>query len=111
MDRRYDLGSLDHKSRASMIVHYLNVKGIGLNPTEADSPLVVDPNAVLSGPISEQRFQPIPRDHPQIGNGWRRVNVIELSLGHYSDTLKLPAELAPEDLFGFLVPERPDHIS
>jgi hypothetical protein len=25
--------------------------------------------------------------------------------------LKLPAELAPEDSLGFLVPERPDHIS
>jgi hypothetical protein len=35
--------------------------------------------------------------------------VIELSLGHYGDTLKLPAELAPEDLLGFLIPERPDH--
>ena len=94
-----------------MIVHYLNVKGIGLNPTEADPPLVVDPNAVLPGPISGQGFQPIPRNRSQVRNGRRRVNVIELSLGHYSDTLKLPAELAPEDLFGFLVPERPDHIS
>ena len=93
-----------------MIVHYLNVKGIGLNPTEADPPLVVDPNAVLPGPISEERFQPISWDHSQIRNGCRRVNVIELPFRHHGDTLKLPAELAPEDLFGLLVPERPDHI-
>jgi hypothetical protein len=30
-----------------MVVYNLNIKGIGLHPTEADPPLVVDPNAVL----------------------------------------------------------------
>jgi hypothetical protein len=35
-----------------MIVHYLNFKGIGCNPAEADSPLVVDPNTVLTSPIT-----------------------------------------------------------
>jgi hypothetical protein len=94
-----------------MIVHYLNVKGIGLNPAEADPPLVVDLNAVLPRPITGEGLQPIPGNQSQIGNGCRRMNVIELSLGHYGNTLKLPAELAPEDLLGFLVPERPDHIS
>jgi hypothetical protein len=94
-----------------MIVHYLNFKGIGCNPAEADPPLVVDPNTVPGRPITGQGFQPIPGNQPQIGNGCRRMNVIELSLGHYGNTLKLPAELAPEDLLGFLVPERPDHIS
>jgi hypothetical protein len=94
-----------------MIVHYLNFKGIGCNPAEADPPLVVDPNAVLSRPITGKRFQPISGNLSQIGDGRRRLNVIELSLCHYGNTLKLPAELAPEDLLGFLVPERPDHSS
>jgi len=94
-----------------MIVHYLNFKGIGCNPAEADPPLVVDPNTVPARPIAGQGFQPIPGNQPQIGNGCRRMNVIKLSLGHYGNTLKLPAEFAPEDLLGFLVPERPDHIS
>ena len=39
------------------------------------------------------------------------MNLIELSLCHRGDALKLPAELAPEDLLGILVPERPDHSS
>jgi len=35
-----------------MIVHYLNFKGIGCNPAEADPPLVVDPNTVPARPIA-----------------------------------------------------------
>jgi hypothetical protein len=66
---------------------------------------------VLASPITGKGLQPIPGNHSQIGYGWRRMNVIELSLGHHGDALKLTAELAPEDLLGFLVPERPDHIS
>jgi hypothetical protein len=93
-----------------MIVHYLNFNRVAFNPAEADPPLVVDPNAVLTSPVTGQCLQPISGNHSQIGNGCR-LNVIELSLGHYGNTLKLPAELAPEDLLGFLVPERPDHIS
>src|ERR1035437_9078961 len=101
MDRGYDLSSLDHNSRPLMIVHYLNVKGIGLNPAETDPPPVVDPNTVLPRPIAGE----------EIGNGCHRMNVIELPFRHHGNTLKLPAELAPEDLLGFLVPERPDHDS
>ena len=93
-----------------MIVDYLNFKRVAFNPAKADPPLVVDPNTVLTSPITGQGLQPIPGNHSQIGNGYRRLNVIELSLGHYGDTLKLPAELASEDLLGF-VPERPDHDS
>src|ERR1022692_693729 len=110
MNRRHDLGAFDHNSRPSMIVHYLNFNRVAFNPAEADPPLVVDPNTVLTSPITGQCLQPISGNHSQIGNGCRRLNVIELSLGHHGDTLKLPAELAPEDLLGF-VPERPDHDS
>jgi len=35
-----------------MVIHYLDIKSIGVDPTEADPPLVVDPNAVLPGPIA-----------------------------------------------------------
>src|ERR1019366_5775895 len=109
MNWRYDLGSLDHNSRPSMIVHYLNFKRVAFNPAKADPPLVVDPTTVLTSPIAGQSFQPIPRNRSQVGNGCHRVNVIELPFRHHGDTLKLPAELAPEDLLSFLVPEHPDH--
>jgi hypothetical protein len=94
-----------------MIVHYLNFKRVAFNQAKADPPLVVDPNTVPTSPIAGQGFQPIPRNRSQVGNGCHRVNVIELPFRHHGDTLKLPAELAPEDLLSFLVPERPDHDS
>lgn len=94
-----------------MVVHDFNFKRIGMHPAEADPPLVVDPNTVLTSPIAGERLQSVPWHHSQIGNGRRRMNVIELPLGHYSDTLEFPAELAPEDLLRFLVPERPDHTA
>ena len=94
-----------------MIVDYLDLKSVAINPTEANPPLVVDPNAVPPYPITGEDLQPIPSNCSQIGNGRGRMHLIELALCHRGNTLKLPAELAPEDLFGLPVPERPDHSS
>ena len=94
-----------------MIVHYLNFKRVAFNPAKADPPLVVDPNTALPCPITGKGLQPIPWNRSQIGNGCRRMHLIELSLRHRGNTLKLPAELAPENPLGLLVPERPDHSS
>jgi hypothetical protein len=33
--------------------------GIPIAPAEADSPLIIDPDAVLTGAITTQLFQPI----------------------------------------------------
>ena len=40
-----------------MIVYDLNVYGVGRYPTEADLPLVIDPDAVLSQPVAGQSFK------------------------------------------------------
>ena len=42
-----------------MVIHYLDVKSVGILPTEANPPLAVDPNAVLPGPIAGKDLQPI----------------------------------------------------
>jgi len=42
-----------------MIVRYLDVVGVAVAPAEADSPLIVDPDAVLTGAIATQLLQPI----------------------------------------------------
>jgi hypothetical protein len=47
-----------------MVIHYLDIKSIGVDPTEADPPLVVDPNAVLPGPVAAENLQPIPWNRP-----------------------------------------------
>ena len=93
-----------------MVVHNLHVNGIGLNPTEADSPLIVYSNAILHQPIAGESLQPVPGNRSQIGDG-RRVDLIEPSLRHWGNALEPTAELATEDLLGLLVAEGPNHSS
>lgn len=93
-----------------MVVRYLNVKGIRLDPAEADPPLVVYPNAVLPQPVADEGLQTIPRYRSEIRQRRSRVDLVQLSLRDAGDPLKPPAELAPEDLLGVLVPERSDRV-
>ncbi len=94
-----------------MVVHNLNLKSIGVNPAEADAPLVVDPNAVLPRAITCEGLQTIAWNRSQVRQGRCRVNLVELPFRHWSNALELPAELAPEDLLGLLGSERPNHNS
>lgn len=92
-----------------MIIDYLDIQCIATDPTEANPPLVVDPNAVLLHPVAGKNLQPVPSNSAQIGNGRGRMHLVELAFCHRGDTLKPPAKLTPEDLLGLPVPERPDH--
>jgi hypothetical protein len=55
-----------------MVVYDLNVVRIALAPAKANSPLIVDPDAVLAFPIAPQGFQPIPWQ-PQIPEASRGI--------------------------------------
>jgi hypothetical protein len=35
-----------------MVIHYLDLMGIAILPYEADSPLIIDPNTVLTSSIA-----------------------------------------------------------
>ncbi len=43
-----------------MVISDFHVKGIALLPFEADPPLVIDPDAVLSLPVPLKYFQAVP---------------------------------------------------
>src|SRR5437763_3241264 len=47
--------------RSLVVVGDLDIEGVGIAPSEADSPFVVDSDAVLSLPIALQLLQSIPR--------------------------------------------------
>jgi hypothetical protein len=79
-----------------MVVRDLNVKGIGIDPAEADAPLVVDSNTVLSQPVPQQGLQAIARNRSQIRQGRRSMDMVEFPFRHRSNALKLPAELAAD---------------
>jgi hypothetical protein len=42
-----------------VIVDDLHLVRVSIAPSEADSPLIVDPDAMLTRPIAPQRFQPV----------------------------------------------------
>jgi hypothetical protein len=56
-----------------MIVDDLNVMRVATLPAEADPPLPIDPNAILSLPIAVQRFQLIAGRNAQLNQVCRRV--------------------------------------
>ena len=62
-----------------MIIHDLDLVGVPITPDETNPPLVIDANAVLSGPVSRQRFQPVAGWHTQILQRPRTVQVFELA--------------------------------
>lgn len=85
------------------------VRTIGA-PDEADPPLVVDSNAVLSSPIASQAFQPVPGRAPQIPQDIRRVQEEQLPVSLALDVgcqprRPLPLENPPRQG----VPEAADH--
>jgi|HubBroStandDraft_6_1064221.scaffolds.fasta_scaffold176413_2 hypothetical protein len=62
-----------------MIVGNFDFEGVAAPPNEADSPLIVDANAVLSLPIAAQGFEPIARRGCQIAEVGGSVELPELS--------------------------------
>jgi hypothetical protein len=94
-----------------VVVGDLDVCRTGGGPGEADAPLVVDADAVLSLPIPAQLLEAIARWNPKVVDDLGGVEDQELAV---CNSLKVGAELAdvrasPDEL-GFLVRERLDHL-
>ena len=49
-----------------MVIHDLDIMRIAVRPTKADSPLIVDPDAVLSRPIALEPLEPIAGWHAKV---------------------------------------------
>lgn len=73
-----------------MIVHNFDVVYVVLSPKETDSPLIIDPNAVLALTIATESLKTISRRNSEIGKLFRSVEVKQFSP---CDTLK---DLEPE---------------
>ena len=89
-----------------MIVDDFRVIGVAIVPAETNPPLIIDPDAVLSQPVSAQRLQPVPRWHSRRIEIRSRVNHPELAHGHaFSITGQLSHALPLEYLLSVLAPE------
>jgi hypothetical protein len=92
-----------------MIVHDFDVDRT-LVPPEAKTPLVVDPDAVLSFAAAPECLQPIARDRAQVTQTRGGIQHVEFSQGDPSDRLK-PADAAPvEEGLSLTAPKAPDHV-
>lgn len=93
-----------------MVIDDLDVPGFAVSPNEANAPLLVDPNAVLSLPVAAQGFQAIAGRRPQIVNLLCRIDCDKLRA---RSPLDLPWQItngvAGEDRRGAFVGEALDH--
>jgi hypothetical protein len=64
-----------------MIIHDFYVPGIAVTPSETDSPLIVDANAVSARPIAFQAFQAVSGRTPKVVNRNGRIHGMQFRLG------------------------------
>ena len=93
-----------------MVVHDFNTLRTEPRPDKADSPLVVDPDAVLPVPIATQRLQSVARWRGQIAEHLRIVQLPQLALG---DALPVRPDASGEPAvkqgLGIAIGEGADH--
>jgi hypothetical protein len=93
-----------------VIVHDLDIFGVALGPSEADAPLIIDPNAHLPCPTSLQSFEPISWWITQVVHGRRGIELTEFAKGSILYLAReLTAGLSLPDFFGLFAFERSDH--
>ena len=95
-----------------MIVGDLHVIGITVVPSETDAPLVVDPDGVLTGPVSIQRVQSVARRDVRVLQRTRRVKCQQLPMRSYVNVRWEAAHASSfEDRLRVLVREGLNHAS
>jgi hypothetical protein len=94
---------------SSVIIDDLNVVGIPFDPTEAQPPLVIDSDAMLSPPVTRQCLEAIPRRGLEIAQGARPVKVVQLPARHALDRRKVTDRAVLEESPGVLGCEGSDH--
>jgi hypothetical protein len=92
-----------------MIIGNLDfVRSIG-HPNKTDSPLIVDPDTVLSSAIPFQLLQAVSCRGHQVFEIGCAIEHRQLPFGHLSEAGKLPYHRAGEELFRLFVPKTSDH--
>jgi len=94
-----------------VVVRHFYVEGIASSPSEADSPLLIDPNAVLACPVSLQALQPIARWHPQVIDPFSRIQQEQLPVSAALHVWwQQPRTLPPEELLRLSIGEASNHV-
>src|SRR5713101_2431243 len=94
----------------SMVVDDLDVPRAVVSPSEANSPLIIDSDAVLPTPITAKLFQSVARRHSQVVQIFRAVQHLQLPFDLRLERPELPRRTASEQLLGVARSKRPDHL-
>jgi len=62
-----------------MIIDDFDIVGVAFGPSEADAPLIVDPNAHLPCPVTFQSLEPITGWITQVFNRGRSIQLTEFA--------------------------------
>ncbi len=93
-----------------MIIYNFYTVGVPIPPFKADTPLVVDANAMLTFPLPYQFFQAIGRRNAQVLEREGSVQHTQLSQGNLLNILRqFVGTLARKNLLRFLGFKRPNH--
>jgi hypothetical protein len=93
-----------------MIINEFDLKRIAVGPTKADAPLIINTNAVLSGPIAAQLFEAIAGWHTQIVQRLGGINRNELAEHDALELRWISADrLSAEQPFGVSIAKAFDH--
>ena len=78
-----------------MVVHDLDFMGVALLPSEADAPLIIDPNAVLPGALASKLLESVPGWDTQIIERLSRIDDDELAQHGALELARIPADALP----------------
>jgi len=92
-----------------VIVYDLDLVRVPIAPNETETPLIVDPHAILSLSVAVQRFQAISRGRGQVSQFGGAVQLPKLSARDALDCLKAPARLPMVKSPSLRAAERLDH--
>lgn len=92
-----------------MAVYDLNFKGIAVFKAKADAQLVIDANAPRPFPIAVQRLQAVSRRRPEILDGSRVIQHVQLAFCHRGDVPEHGVSLTLKESLRFLAPKRFNH--
>ncbi len=94
-----------------MIVDNLDVIRTPTRPNEADTPLIVDPDAELAGAVATQRLETVSGRYPEVAERPRSVEVIELAPGDTLERAESPHITVAKQPLGILVAKALNHAA
>ena len=88
-----------------MVIHNFNIVSVAVNPFEADTPLVIDPDAILTFTVPAQSFKPVAWRRKQVLKRFGSMEIIKFAPCWSFKSLETPYKPIIKERFSILVLE------